>query len=126
MLYSKKYFCCCFYIISMLLFLGLNMAKLEKRPNSPGCEPGIHRFESGISPQTKSKWFDIMYRTFLNKVIVWMYLDLSIRGKRNKYLESTNLFELQIICLGCSNMENMLWLGKPFYFQIHQMEQNHH
>ena len=29
------------------------MAKLEKRPNSPGCEPGIHRFESGISPQTE-------------------------------------------------------------------------
>ena len=30
------------------------MAKLEKRPNSPGCEPGIHRFESGISPQTET------------------------------------------------------------------------
>lgn len=83
MLNSKKFFCCCFYIISMLLFLGLNMAKLEKRPNSPGCEPGIHRFESGISPQTKSKWFDIMCRTFFLKLSNCMNI-CELIDKRNR------------------------------------------
>ena len=29
-----------------------HLAGVVKRPNTPGCEPGIRQFESGHSPQT--------------------------------------------------------------------------
>ena len=30
-----------------------HLAGVVKRPNTPGCEPGIRQFESGHSPQTR-------------------------------------------------------------------------
>ncbi len=45
----------------MILSYISNLAGVVKRPNTPGCEPGIRQFESDHSPQTKKnepiRWF---------------------------------------------------------------------
>ena len=38
--------------LKILLYLS-NLAGVVKRPNTPGCEPGIRQFESDHSPQTR-------------------------------------------------------------------------
>lgn len=44
--------------VIILLYLS-NLAGVVKRPNTPGCEPGIRQFESDHSPHAKLKMLPI-------------------------------------------------------------------
>ena len=37
-----------------LLIKFLNNGEIGEAVNSPGCEPGMHRFDPGISPQSRN------------------------------------------------------------------------
>ena len=73
----------------ILLYLS-NLAGVVKRPNTPGCEPGIRQFESDHSPQMNKKTDS----TAAGKSVFILFLPpiFFIACRKNKRIESWILF----------------------------------
>ena len=65
--------------LKILLYLS-NLAGVVKRPNTPGCEPGIRQFESDHSPHSiknSSLCGDFFFKEnmLFDRIIMLIYLD---------------------------------------------------